>query len=49
MRPQHHDEVKVAVYSANMPAPEEQSSQDLWLAAFMVLSTLTIVGLRSLA
>ena len=49
MHRHHQDEVKVAVYSANMHAPDEQRSQDLWLAMFMTLSALVIVGLRYLA
>ena len=49
MRTQHQDEVKAIVYCANMPAPENQSTQDIWLAVFMSLSALAIVGLRLIA
>ena len=39
------DEVKVAVYCADMPA-EQQSTQDFVLALLMTLSALAVVGLR---
>lgn len=42
----HQDEVKVAVYSAQMAAPEEQRAQDLRLALMMSLSAVAIMGLR---
>lgn len=47
MRTQHQDDVKVAVYCANMPA-DEQDSQDMWLAISMTVSALAIVWLRCL-
>ncbi|MEM1251760.1 MAG: hypothetical protein AAGI69_04950 [Cyanobacteria bacterium P01_H01_bin.21] len=49
MHTQHQDDVKVAVYSANMPTPEDQRTQDVWLAVFMSLGVLAIVGLRFIA
>ncbi|MGD1953587.1 MAG: hypothetical protein ACFB14_28675 [Leptolyngbyaceae cyanobacterium] len=49
MRTQHQDEVKAIVYCANMPAPADQRAQDIWLAVFMSLSALAIVGLRFIA
>ncbi len=48
MRTQHQNDVKVAVYCANVPAPDEQASQDVWLAIFMAASALAIVWLRCL-
>ncbi len=49
MHRHHQDEVKVAVCSANMSVPEEQQFQDVWLAALMFLSALSLLGLRYLA
>lgn len=46
MRHHHQDEVKVAVYSARMAAPEEQRTQDLLLALLMGLSAVAVMGLR---
>ncbi|NEQ54794.1 MAG: hypothetical protein F6K11_32510 [Leptolyngbya sp. SIO3F4] len=46
MRTHHQDEVKVAVYSANMPVPQEQRSQDIAFAFFLLsLAALTGLGL----
>ena len=48
MRNYHQDEVKVAVYSAKMDASEQQRSQDMVLATLMILSAVTVMGLRML-
>ncbi|MBE9066843.1 hypothetical protein IQ260_09275 [Leptolyngbya cf. ectocarpi LEGE 11479] len=42
----HQDEVKVAVYSAQMAAPEQQRAQDVLLALMMGLSAIAVMGLR---
>lgn len=39
------DEVKVAVYCADMPA-EQQSTQDFVLGLLMTLSAVAVLGLR---
>ncbi|EKV02803.1 hypothetical protein Lepto7375DRAFT_5065 [Leptolyngbya sp. PCC 7375] len=48
MRNYHQDNVKVAVYSAKMDASEQQRSQDMVLAILMILSAVTVMGLRML-
>ncbi|MEM7065039.1 MAG: hypothetical protein AAF572_18005 [Cyanobacteria bacterium P01_B01_bin.77] len=42
----HQDEVKVAVYAAQMAAPEEQRAQDVLLALLMGFSAIAVMGLR---
>ncbi|MEA5464764.1 hypothetical protein [Leptothoe sp. PORK10 BA2] len=44
----HQDEVKVAVYAANMPTDDQQHAQDLLLAVLMALSAAAVLGLRFL-
>ncbi len=48
MHNHHQDEVKVAVYTANMPADDQQHDQDVLLAVLMGLSAAAVLGLRFL-
>lgn len=47
MHNHHQNEVKVAVYAANMPA-DDQHGQDVLLAVLMAFSALSVLGLRFL-
>lgn len=46
MHNHHQDEVKVAVYAANMPADDQQHDQDVLVAVLMALSAAAVLGLR---
>ena len=46
MHTHHQDEVKAAVYCANMPAEDQERNQDAFLAVLMMLSAVAVLGLR---
>lgn len=45
MRTHPQEEVKAVVYSAHMPVPQEQSSQDMFLALLLGLAALAGLSL----